>query len=466
MSAKRFLICLLCVSIGTAALYADIPVGYYNSINGKKGSALKTALSKILVEHSVLSYNDMWYYWKTTDVRPGTNIVWDMYSNNIRYFNANGWSVSGMDREHSLPKSWWATSTMVDRYDAYSDLNHLYPSDTDANGAKLNYILGETNNPFFNNGLTKVGVIAYPGAPSGRNCFEPGDEYKGDFARTYMYMVTCYEDYAQQWRSEALDMFNKETYPVFKSWAKEMLLKWHRNDPVSQKEIDRNEYVYIYQNNRNPFIDFPQLVEYIWGDSTDYVFNVPEQLFAKDPVLVTPANGTSLYFGEVIPGTSSVRTITVKGEGIRGNYLSISVYGKDAAYFKLPVLSIPAQQVNSENGYNLQITYTPSTTGQHEAGFVVYDGGITGSIAVSLAGICSETASVIPVGADFPDLYADNGTIVFRAYQSGTKVYIYNIPGQLVYTNVCTGVWQSYRTTQPGIYVVNINGTTKKILVK
>jgi len=464
MTVKQLLLCLLCITL-SSKLCAEIPVGYYNSIDGKKNSALKTALSRILVEHSVLEYNDMWYYWRTMDARPGANIVWDMYSNNIRYFNNNNWGVSGMDREHSLPKSWWAVASEVEKYDAYTDINHLYPSDSDANEKKSNYILGETNNPFFNNGLSKVGYISYVGAPSGNYCFEPGKEYKGDFARTYMYMVTCYENYAQQWRSEAPQMFNRETYPVLKPWAKEMLLKWHKNDPVSQKEIDRNEYVYKYQNNRNPFIDFPQLAEYIWGDSVNYTFKVPENIYAKDPVLVTPAKGTNLYFGEVQPAKSAVRVLTVKGEHLKG-YLSISTYGKDAAYFKLPATLIPAQQANSETGYDLQITYTPAKTGEHEAGFVVYDGGITGSIAVSLTGICSETASIIPVWADFPDLYVENNEIVFRSYQSGMQVYIYNILGKLIYTDVCTGLWQNYQTTQSGIYLVNINGKTKKIWVK
>ena len=464
MTAKQFILCLLCVILGSK-LYAEIPVGYYNPINGQKNSALKTALSKILIEHSVLNYNDMWYYWRSTDVRPGTKTVWDMYSNNTRYFNDNNWGVSGMDREHSLPKSWWAVSSMVEEYDAYTDLNHLYPSDSKANSEKSNYVPGETNNPFFDNGLSKVGPLSYSGAPSSIYCFEPGNEYKGDFARTYMYMVTCYENYARQWRSEALQMFNGETYPVFKTWAKEMLLKWHRNDPVSQKEIDRNEYVYLYQNNRNPFIDFPQLAEYIWGDSINYTFKVPENIITKDPVLIMPAKGTMLYFGEIRQETSAVRTLTVKGENLKG-YLSISIYGKDAADFKLPAISVSAEQANSETGYNLQITYTPTKTGQHEAGFVVYDGGIKGSVAVSLTGICSESASVIPVNADFPDLYAGNSEIVFRTYQSGTKVYIYNILGKLIYTDIGTGLWQHYQTAQSGVYLVDINGTTKKILVK
>ena len=256
---------------------AQIPEGYYNSIDEKQERNLKTALSKTIVNHTVLRYNDLWKYYPSTDAKEDGRTIWDMYSNTVRYYSLTlGQSTSGIQREHSLPKSWWAIASKVEDYDAYSDLHHLYPSDGDANQRKSNYMLGEVANPAFDNGVSKVGKNAYnyAGAPAA-NAFEPDDEYKGDFARTYFYMITCYEDYAQQWRSDALNMFNKEIYPVLKPWAKDMLLKWHRNDPLSQKEINRNNEVYKVQKNRNPFIDYPQLVEYIWGDSVNYTFRLP-----------------------------------------------------------------------------------------------------------------------------------------------------------------------------------------------
>ena len=257
---------------------AQIPEGYYNSIDEKQERELKTALSKIIVNHTVIRYNDLWKHYPQTDVREDGRTIWDMYSNTVRYYSSTpGQSTAGIQREHSLPKSWWAVANEVEDYDAYSDLHHLYPSDGDANQRKSNYMLGEINNPVFDNGVSKVGknTYNYAGSPSA-NAFEPDDEYKGDFARTYLYMITCYEDYAQQWRSDALNMFNKEIYPVLKPWAKDMLLKWHRNDPISPKEVNRNNEVHKVQKNRNPFIDYPQLVEYIWGDSVNYTFRLPE----------------------------------------------------------------------------------------------------------------------------------------------------------------------------------------------
>ena len=123
------------------------------------------------------------------------------------------------------------------------------------------------------NGVTKVGT----GQANGRatNLFEPADEYKGDFARMYLYFVTCYQDYS--WKSSALSMFAQNSYPTLNAYGQSLLLKWHRQDPVSQKEIDRNNAVYSFQGNRNPFIDYPNMVEYIWGDSTNYEFSFSGQ---------------------------------------------------------------------------------------------------------------------------------------------------------------------------------------------
>ncbi len=96
---------------------------------------------------------------------------------------------------------------------------------------------------------------------SAKLVFEPADEYKGDFARTYFYVVTAYQNLSWKYTYMVAD----GDYPSLQPWAIEMLLKWHRDDPVSEKELKRNEVVYSIQTNRNPFIDYPELAEYIWG---------------------------------------------------------------------------------------------------------------------------------------------------------------------------------------------------------
>lgn len=247
-------------------LQAKIPEGYYVLAQGKSGAELKTALHNIIRQHTILNYDTStsvwWYtYFKTTDWHP-EGYFWDMYSNNKR----STYDAKSMNREHCMPRSWWATSDNYSLYDANGDLVNLSPSDAEANSKKSNYPLGEVgkNSVTYTNGVVKVGANSFPGYNG--TVFEPADEYKGDFARTYMYMVTCYEDYANNWRGTGtVSMLQKNTYPVFKSWAIELLLKWSTNDPVSQKEINRNEGVYQIQKNRNPFIDYPELAEFIWG---------------------------------------------------------------------------------------------------------------------------------------------------------------------------------------------------------
>lgn len=100
--------------------------------------------------------------------------------------------------------------------------------------------------------------------------FEPNDEYKGDFARIYFYMATCYEDKIAGWKS---DMLGGNKYPAYKNWVVSMLLKWAKEDPVSQKEIDRNNAVYECQKNRNPYVDYPGLEQYVWGDKQSVAFS-------------------------------------------------------------------------------------------------------------------------------------------------------------------------------------------------
>ena len=136
-----------------------------------------------------------------------------------------------------------------------------------------NHPFGEVRNPTY---TSKNGGKLGPNATNGYSgtAFEPVDEYKGDFARSYFYMVTRYESQVGNWKSDMLESGNKTR--AFKPWAVDLLLKWHKQDPVSEKEIKRNDAVYAKQHNRNPFIDYPELVEKIWGnDGTPFKGTTP-----------------------------------------------------------------------------------------------------------------------------------------------------------------------------------------------
>ena len=245
---------------------------YYKSVDGVNGGAtLKTALYELIKNHKKISYgsgeSSTWGAFYTTDavVENGKRRVLDMYSAEKRYFGSKGSAVSGMNIEHSVAKSWWGGT----QNNAYCDLHHLNPSDQNANSRKSNYPLGELTSVSWDNGVTFVGKAMVDG--KSQNAYEPCDEYKGDFARVFMYMFTCYQDLI--WKYTWMN-YEKSTYPTLKPWAVELLLKWHKQDPVSEKEVNRNNAVYAVQGNRNPFVDYPQLADYVWGDSINYVFHL------------------------------------------------------------------------------------------------------------------------------------------------------------------------------------------------
>lgn len=368
MSFKRFSVLFFAILLEVSVQAAN-PNGYYNSITGKKTQALKTALSTLLLNHTVQEYNSLWGFFPSTDARPdGT--VWDMYSSTVRTFG----STSGMNREHSFPKSWWGGAVLP----AYTDINHLYPSDADANMAKSNYPLGEVGTSYFNNGVTKVGNNIFPGYSTTSKVFEPANEYKGDFARTYFYMVTCYQNYTWSY----MYMVDQNVYPTLKPWAATMLMQWHRQDPVSTKEIFRNEAVFKIQNNRNPFIDYPQLAEYLWGDSTALNFGLAST--PSIPVLATPTNDTRLDFGISLVGMTKTRTLYLKGSNLN-SAMSIFIEPTDNyTQFASAVKYVTQAQANA--GVMITMSYKPTTIGSHLGSVLVYDGGILGSVKVNLSG--------------------------------------------------------------------------------
>jgi len=255
------------------ALCAQIPAGYYNNAEGKKQAALKTALCAIIRPHTVFSYGgtSTWSCFAKTDV-DANGKCWDMYSTTRNSFNAGNTSISGMNIEHSVANSWWGHTTN----DAYKDIHHLNPSDATANSRKSNYPMGYVTTVTYTNGVTKVGTGTPDGLTTSMKLFEPADEYKGDFAREFMYVITCYEEMAtaNMWVSTGLTALSNTTYPTMLDWYSKLLLKWNREDTVSQKEIDRNNAIYSLQHNRNPFIDHPELAEYIWGNKQDVVWYV------------------------------------------------------------------------------------------------------------------------------------------------------------------------------------------------
>lgn len=387
---SRYAVFALLLSVAPWCM-AEIPSGYYNSLNGKKEADLKTAAYNIIRNFtSVSSYNNLPSYFRHTDVRPNTQYWWDMYSDMDVDINIQFGTY--MNREHSFPKSWWGSTTATaTSYKAYTDLNHLYPGEAKANQAKSNYPLGEVRTANkFDNGVTKVGSPVSGQGGGAAYVFEPDDEYKGDFARTYFYMVTCYQDY--KWASSYMFMLQQNTYPTLNQWSIDMLLKWSRMDEVSDKERERNEAVYRIQNNRNPFIDFPELAEYIWGNKKGEAFSVSSAVTppAGKAILLAPVANTAVDFGQVAVDGKTSASLFVHGENLK-TPLSLVLVGTNKDMFELTASSIQASLVNRDEGYWLTINYRPSVTGIHECKLqIISDDLDSAPPVVTLRGECLE----------------------------------------------------------------------------
>ena len=262
---------------------------YYNAASGKKGKALKTALFGIIGNPSTMAYSTLWTYYYDTD-RTSDNQVIDRYSNEKRYFSGKSkTAVSGMNKEHGIAQSWWGENKSLP---VHHDLHHVVPSDSTANNKKNNYGMGVVTLPspkdsqIWNNGSIKVGRgTGRPGETI--SMWEPADEWKGDFAREYFYIVTCYEniDFVQ---SEGANSMQTGTYPKLLPWAYTLYMQWSKEDPVDDLERKRNEAVYGIQSNRNPFIDYPGLEQYIWGTHTSVPFSASQYANPFEGTTPTP----------------------------------------------------------------------------------------------------------------------------------------------------------------------------------
>ncbi len=251
---------------------------YYWNADGKKGSSLKTSLCNIIsAGYDQQTYDQVWDAYETTDIKPDGIHVYDIYSNISNFVygtdQAGNYQKEGdvYNREHTFPKSWFGGK----KYPMYSDLFHVMPSDGYVNSMRGSYPYGETdanaydkNNYKSANGYSKKGYCKTPGYTG--VVFEPNDEYKGDLARNYFYMATRYENQITSWSSPVL---TNSSYKPYVQWHLDMLMRWSREDPVSEKEILRNTEVYKIQKNRNPFIDYPGLEEYIWGSKVNVPFS-------------------------------------------------------------------------------------------------------------------------------------------------------------------------------------------------
>lgn len=299
---------LLC----SATAFAYSRATYYASANGKKQKELKTALYNIIGNPTVKSYGSLWTWYYDTD-RLSDNQVVDRYSNEKRYFSGkNGDAVSGMNKEHGIAQSWWGGGTTG----IGADLQHVMPSDATANSKKGNFGMGIVTSQSWTNGSIKVGK-GNAGNNGTVNMWEPADKWKGDFARAYFYIVTAYEEKSLV-QTEGANTMQNNTYPKLQPWAYELYMKWSREDPVDDMERKRNEAVYGIQDNRNPFIDFEGLEQYIWGTYQNVAFSASNYVnpYGGDtPALQTPTASFALASKSLEVGDTYQQTLTTNSNG-------------------------------------------------------------------------------------------------------------------------------------------------------
>ena len=492
MKKHILLILFLCWTLAASA----VDKSYYNSLDGKSGTALREALTELLyTKHTTfVSYNWDFPY----DYDNEGNML-DIYSS-CGYNSHNNYPTSykcccdAVNREHVVCQSSFGGSANNGKVPQYSDRHHLYPVDGRANGHRSDLPFGEcsggkhgscsssstiipsegtstcANHEYGRSGASTFSVALPSG---GGSVYEVGDEYKGDIARAILYMVVRYADKAHcrlpdGAKNATATLKTQNDYPVT-AWAnttrdkvgqmfssslntnyglseygKLLLLKWHRQDPVSAKEMERNNGVEEVQGNRNPFVDYPCLVEYLWGEHAEDPLPLAELVgsfqdgFSGEGCTST-GNTPSIFrptgtigFGTTSTGVPIQKSVTVQGTNLTGT-IYLSVTGTNASYFSLSQASMSQNVANS--GKAITINYTPAATGEHTATLHITGGGLSEAYDVPLTGSCCNPYSVT--------LYRNGQPEVINA--CGT----YNLPAANTEEDACDGwTFSGWSTSQ------------------
>ena len=439
---------------------AQIPTGYYDNAVGKTGDELKIALHDIIDGHTTISYGNIWNAFWSTDNK-GNGVVWDMYSDipngTPPYTYQMGQNQCGeyeqegncYNREHSWPKSWFSGGEdgVPGR-----DLHHIFATDGYVNAQRSSYPYGEVNNATWTsqNG-SKLGSckssLGYTGT-----VFEPIDEYKGDFARAIMYMSVRYYSEDSDWGSSG--MTNKS---VIKDWAIQMLMRWNEQDPVSAKEIARNNVIYSdYQHNRNPFIDHPEYARAIWdpnwhGVEYSISYSTVQHGSISGPstavegsmvtLTATPAEGYMIGSWSVYKTGDTSTTVSVNSDGsfimpafnvtVSANFVVNNTY-YSITCANVQHGSISTSVSSARSGKTITLTATPSTGYSLYSWYVYKTGDVNTMVYHGTANTFTMPAFDVTVRATFVQPSSYNYVKVTSAPSDWSGEYI------LVYENSST----------------------------
>ena len=268
-----------------------MPVDYYQQANNLSGDDLKEALHQIISNHVVFPYTatttDTWDILQLSDQDPDENnnmiLVYtgrsqdkgyrDGSGNYSQYENGNGTQSNSWNREHVWPKSHGFPD---DSDNAYTDVHNLKPCDRSVNSSR--------GTKDFDNGGSQHSEAS--DCLTDSDSWEPADYIKGDIARILFYMVVRYDPGIDHDNNvfdlELVDYTTPNNNdPILGKLSS--LLEWHVNDPVDDFEINRNDVIFGFQENRNPFIDHPNLVNFLWGENIGMNWNENLNLTENQP---------------------------------------------------------------------------------------------------------------------------------------------------------------------------------------
>lgn len=257
MKTRSNLIFLIAV-LFFGSLNAQVPPGYYNGTEGLYGEQLKAVLHGIINDHDEPSYSDLRdYILPESDEDPqNSNNVILLYTGRSQAKSTFGGGINDWNREHVWAKS---HGDFGNDPPCGTDAHMIRPTDASVNGDRGNKDFDEGGQQ--HNEATACYFTDYT--------WEPRDAVKGDVARMILYMDVRYEGTGGELDLTAVDAVN--TAPAPQHGRLSTLLEWHEYDPPDAFEINRNNVVYSYQGNRNPFIDQPDFVYDIWGPNAGLV---------------------------------------------------------------------------------------------------------------------------------------------------------------------------------------------------
>lgn len=530
---NRFLLLSLAL-ICSAILFAEAVqpsvtlTTYYAGADGKKGEALRTALREAIDHHSNITYAKIGYLMKYADTKnaAGEELI-DIYSDcpyststvnnkgnyDIGYDRVN-WIASGnvgdgLNREHTVPQSWFNKADPM-----VADAFHIYPTDAKANNHRSSYLYGEIYPK--NSGETLTGTMnsetvhelgalgntysqaadlaaskyTYDGVEYTLETYnglvyEPADEYKGDLARGIFYMATRYDNPdtndgtdCTTWKHKSnpthFDTDNTGSFGLSK-YTVALLLKWHRQDPVSEKERLRNEVIYgnpkynpssYKQGNRNPFIDYPCLVEYIWGNRAGETVDI-SKLTSSYATAFTPATQgcdcatpkPAIYvsfashdFGTVIKDNEASVTLTVNYADLQ-NGIGAQILESWSSKPIMFTASAGGNTITTSGGsihdladgatgsLDITISYKPTAVGAHKTRLNIWTGSTSQTIALS--GSCGKVRLV--------KWFVDGQLVQTEQVADGSKVS--TLPDAPAVPANCSGKkfvgWARYEETTP-----------------